>query len=126
MIVLDANYILRFLLNDNAAMFAEAREVISREQCFVLNEIIAEVVYVLSGVYKMPKSLIAQTLVKFISLENLTMHESKSVLIEALNFYESKNIDFIDCCLCALREKYRVKTFDKKLNKCLQLNKIHS
>jgi predicted nucleic-acid-binding protein len=120
MIVLDANYILRFLLEDNEKMFEEAKLIISQQHCLILNEVIAEVVYVLNGVYEMPKTIIAQTLSQFISLENLTMHESKLVLIEALDFYQSKNIDFIDCYLCALRDKYQIKSFDKKLNKCLK------
>ena len=120
MIVLDANYILRFLLHDNEAMFTEAKAVISKQQCMVLNEVVAEVVYVLSGVYQMPKAVISQTLSQLISLDNLIMHESKSVLIEALSYYDAKNIDYIDCYLCALREKYIIKSFDKKLNKCIR------
>ena len=120
MIVLDANYILRFLLHDNEAMFKEAKAVIGQQQCLVLNEVLAEVVYVLSGVYQMPKAVISQTLSQLISLDNLVMHESKSVLVEALSYYDSKNIDYIDCYLCALREKYSIKSFDKKLNKCIR------
>ncbi|RLD06109.1 MAG: hypothetical protein DRI65_07430 [Chloroflexota bacterium] len=120
MIVLDANYILRFLLDDNEAMFKEAKAVIGQQQCLVLNEVLAEVVYVLSGVYQMPKAVISQTLSQLISLDNLVMHESKSVLVEALSYYDSKNIDYIDCYLCALREKYSIKSFDKKLNKCIR------
>lgn len=120
MIVLDANYILRFLLHDNEAMFKEAKAIIGQQQCLVLNEVLAEVVYVLSGVYQMPKAVISQTLSQLISLDNLVMHESKSVLVEALSYYDSKNIDYIDCYLCALREKYSIKSFDKKLNKCIR------
>ena len=120
MIVLDANYILRFLLHDNEAMFKEAKAVIGKQQCLVLNEVLAEVVYVLSGVYQMPKAVISQTLSQLISLDNLVMHESKCVLIEALSYYDSINIDYIDCYLCALREKYSIKSFDKKLNKCIR------
>ena len=108
------------MLNDNQEMHAQAKVVISQQHCLVLNEVMAEVVYVLEGVYQMPKSLISQTLSKLISLDNLSMHESKSVLIEALSFYESKNIDFIDCYLCALRDKYTVKSFDTKLQKCIK------
>ena len=120
MIVLDANYILRYLLDDNKEMFVVAKETIQSEPCLVLNEVIAEVVYVLSGVYKVPKKLIAKTLSDFIMLENLTMHEAKNSLINALHIYQSGNLDFIDCYLCALRKKYTIKTFDKKLARCLQ------
>ena len=117
--LLDANYILRYLLRDNEMMFETAKEVIENEHCFLLNEVMAEVVYVLHGVYKTPKKVIAQTLSDFASLQTLTMHEPKSVLLTALNLYHSKNIDFVDSHLCALREKYEVKSFDKKLMKCI-------
>jgi predicted nucleic-acid-binding protein len=119
MIVLDANYILRYLLSDNESMFEEAKDVISNEHCLLLNEVVAEVVYVLHGVYKTPKDVINKTLTNFVLLENMTMHESKMFLIKALEFYETMNLDFVDCCLCALKEKYEVKSFDKKLIKCM-------
>jgi len=119
MIVLDANYILRYLLRDNEAMFLQAKEVIGQEPSFLLNEVLAEVVYVLQGVYKVPKQDIVQTLSTFVSLPSLSMHESKSVMFEALRLFESRNLDFVDCCLCALKEKYEVRSFDKKLMKCV-------
>ena len=119
-IVLDANYILRYLLNDNPAMFTSAKEVIERDYCLVLNEVVAEVVYVLSGVYNVPRTVIAETLTDFIMMENITQHESKDCLCSALHLYQAKKLDFIDCYLCAISKKYTIKTFDKKLNKCLK------
>ena len=44
----------------------------------------------------------------------------KTNLIKALKFYETMNLDFVDCYLCALKEKYEVKSFDKKLMKCVK------
>lgn len=120
MIVLDANYILRYFLSDNEQMFEEAKDVISNENCLLLNEVIAEVVYVLHGVYKTPKSVINKTLTNFVLLQNMTMHEPKMYLIKALEFHENMNLDFVDCYLCALKEKYEVKSFDKKLMKCVK------
>ena len=119
MIVLDANYILRYLLRDNEVMFLQAKEVIGQEACFLLNEVLAEVVYVLQGVYKVPKQEIVQSLSTFVSLSSISMYESKSIMLEALQLFESRNLDFVDCCLCALKEKYEVKSFDKKLMKCV-------
>ena len=120
MILLDANYILRYLLRDNEEMFEAAKNIINHQHCFLLNEVVAEVVYVLHGVYKTPKTLIAKTLHDFASLPTMNMHESKTVLSKALDLYHTKNIDYIDCYLCALKEKYEVKSFDKKLMKCVK------
>jgi predicted nucleic-acid-binding protein len=122
MIVLDANYVLRYLLRDDERMFLQAKEVISQEVCFLLNEVLAEVVYVLQGVYNVPKQDIVHALSALVSLSSISMYESKSIIFKALQLFESRNLDFVDCCLCALKEKYEVKSFDKKLMKCVQLN----
>jgi len=119
MIVLDANYILRYLIDDNHEMYLEAKETIESNACLVLNEVIAEVVYVLKSVYKTPRVNIADSLINFIETDGISMHESNEVLIVALKLYKSKNLDFVDCYLCALKDKYTIKTFDKKLIKCI-------
>ena len=120
MIVLDRNYILRYLLKDNQEMFDKSKKTIDNEYCLVLNEVLAEIVYVLLGVYKVPKDIISNILSELIALENLTMHENKSVLLHALEIYSSKNLDYVDCYLCALKVNYTIRTFDKKLIKCLK------
>ena len=51
MVVLDANVILRYLLNDNEAMAREAESIIKTEVTMVPIEVIAEVVYVLSLIH---------------------------------------------------------------------------
>ena len=100
-------------------MFEEAKDVIGNKSCLLLSEVMAEVVYVLHGVYKTPKDIINNTLTNFVLLQNMNMHESKMYLIKALELYETMNLDFVDCCLCALKDKYEVKSFDKKLKKCV-------
>ena len=120
MIVLDANYILRYLLRDNEAVFFQAKAVIGQEACLLLTEVLAEVVYVLQGVYKVPNLTPRLTLSDLVSLSSVSMYESKSIMSEALQLFESQKLDFVDCCLCALKERYEVKSFDKKLMKCVQ------
>ena len=51
MIRLDANYILRYLVNDNEKMATIAEKAILTQEVFIANEVLAEVVYVLNGVY---------------------------------------------------------------------------
>lgn len=119
MTVLDTNYILRYLLDDNHEMFLEAKNLIDSQPCLVLTEVIAEVVYVLRGVYKASKRDIVQSLNSFIQMDSLSMNEPKEIVLVALHIYESKNLDFVDCYLCAMSEKYKIATFDKKLMKCI-------
>jgi predicted nucleic-acid-binding protein len=122
MIVLDTNYILRYLLDDNHEMFLEAKDVIESNACLILNEVVAEVIYVLLGVYKISKQNITEALYSFMEMENVSMLESKEILFSALELFESKNLDFVDCYLCALKNKYEIKSFDKKLMKCVGIS----
>jgi predicted nucleic-acid-binding protein len=119
MIVLDTNYILRFLIKDNDEMYTIAKDAIKNNNCFIDNEVLAEVVFVLLKVYNTSKSDIKNTLVKFLSFENIILN-SKSTIIKALELFDEKNIDFVDAILCAKSKKYEVKTFDKNLNKCIK------
>ncbi|MCK9453166.1 MAG: PIN domain-containing protein [Bacteroidales bacterium] len=50
--IVDANIILRYLLNDHAAHFNAAVEIIENNTIFVPFEVAAEVVYVLEKVYQ--------------------------------------------------------------------------
>ena len=119
MIVLDTNYILRFLIKDNDEMYEIAKEAIKNNDCFIDNEVLAEIVFVLMKVYNTSKSDIKNTLVKFLSFENIILN-SKTTILKALELFDEKNIDFVDAILCAKSKKYEVKTFDKKLNKCIK------
>lgn len=56
--LIGTNVILRYVLEDNEEMFAEAERVID-DGAFVLPEVIAEVVYVLVKVYKLGKQMCA-------------------------------------------------------------------
>jgi predicted nucleic-acid-binding protein len=119
MIILDTNYILRFLIKDNEEMYYEARNVIKNNDCFIDNEVLAEVIFVLLKVYKTSKNNIRISLEKFLSLPNIILN-SKVTILKALEIFDEKNLDFVDAILCAKSEKYEVKTFDKKLNKCIR------
>ncbi len=119
MIVLDTNYILRFLIKDNDEMYDIAKEAIKNNDCFIDNEVLAEVVFVLIKVYNTSKSDIKNVLVRFLSFENIILN-SKPTILKALELFYEKNIDFVDAILCAKSKKYEVKTFDKKLNKCIK------
>lgn len=119
MILLDANYILRYLLRDNEEMFAVAKETINNNSCMVFNEVVAEVVYVLEKVYQVSKVDLVNVVSSFLSLGNIIMLSEKPHVLLALKYYQDKNIDFVDGYLCALKDEYEVKTFDKKLLKCL-------
>ena len=50
--IVDANIILRYLLNDTEDLSAKAADLLENNEVMVPNEVIAEIVYVLEKVYK--------------------------------------------------------------------------
>lgn len=56
--MLDTNMILRYLLNDNKEMADEAEIIIKKGSAQVPIEVVAEVVYVLKGVYSIEREKI--------------------------------------------------------------------
>ncbi|MEE0874331.1 MAG: PIN domain-containing protein [Ruminococcus sp.] len=116
MVILDTNMILRYLLNDNAEMAEYAENLIENETAEVTTEVIAEVVYVLKGVYHLERNVIVNVLISF--LGNVTCQNSE-VLHLALKTYGEVNLDFVDCVLYAYHKANgaEIATFDKKLIK---------
>ena len=118
MVMLDTNMILRYLLNDNLEMAEYAQSVIQSENAKITIEVIAEVVYVLKGVYSVSRQEIRNSLEVFIEEVEIT---EKEVVNCALDTYAKHNLDFVDCVLYAYREvhNYDILTFDKKLKRLL-------
>ena len=116
--LVDANVILRHLLRDVEEQSAQARIIIAGG-AFTTTEVLAEVVYVLQGVYKVPRGRIAEALTALLG-EVLTDHAD--VMEKALAIYAARSLDFVDCVLIARAMILGddVFTFDKKLNAALQ------
>ena len=119
MIRIDTNYIVRYFINDNEEMADEAERILLSKKVFIANEIIAEVIYVLDGVYNISRDKIANLLLELISFQNILVI-NKKVLKESLEIYKVKNLDFVDCLLCAYSKEDDILTFDKKLNNCIK------
>lgn len=97
--LIDANVILRCILDDHPEMSVKAKEIIS-QGVYTKPEIIAEVVYVLQKVYSVQRPQIKQF---------------------ALDLYAGTSLDFVDCLLGAYHSLNGEETFtfDRKLNKLL-------
>lgn len=118
MVMLDANVVLRYLLNDNIEMASEAERIIKNESVQVNIEIIAEVIYVLKGVYHISRGEIAKSLLQFLTEVDTSEPE---VLQLGIEMYAEQNLDFPDCILYSYHKirGYEIKTFDKKLKRLL-------
>ncbi|WP_456392033.1 PIN domain-containing protein [Persephonella sp.] len=123
-VIVDANIVLRYLLEDDEKLFKNAKkffeEVFSgKKKAYLLQSVIAEIVYVLKGIYKVERKEIADVLIELLKRKNIKT-ENKDTVINALKIYASKNLDFIDCLLCAYKDEYEIFTFDRKLSKCIE------
>ncbi|GAC42585.1 PIN domain-containing protein [Paenibacillus popilliae] len=118
--IVDANIILRYLLQDAIQFIDQARDKIENHPIFIPNEVRAAVVYVLEKVYRIERVHIYDTLQNLLSYGNITMHD-KSILVQALKVYSEIKIDFVDSLLFAYSKisGHTVFTFDKKLNQML-------
>lgn len=119
MVMVDANVILRYILNNDEILSEKAEKIIHNNQVFVTIEVIAEVVYVLQKVYLVDKSDIKEAVTELL-LE--VESKDKDIIICAVDVYANHNLDFVDCVLYSYKKinGYEIKTFDKKLNKLLE------
>ena len=118
MVLIDANAVLRLLLSDNKAMENEVKAMLKQKQVLIRNEVMAEVVYVLTRVYKVERKEICLCLVDLLKVKNVRV-ESKDLMLFAIKAFDTLNIDFVDCLLyaCHSVNGAEVFTFDKKLKK---------
>ncbi len=115
--LLDANAILRYLLNDIPSQASDTEQEIIKG-AFTIGEVIAEVVYVLQGVYQLNRNDICSALTQF--LDEISIQD-KPVLKDALTEYAGSSLDYVDCVLISRKKllKENIFSFDKKLNKRL-------
>ena len=115
--LLDANAVLRYLLEDIQEQSDCVAETIEAG-AEVTVEVLAECVYVLSGVYHVSRSDIAESL--GILLDEVTCRR-KRVAAAALDLYSGSSFDFVDCVLAAevAENRREALTFDKKLQSLL-------
>jgi len=116
MVYCDANIVLRYLLRDNEDHYAISLKIIETEDLFLLNEVTAEIVYVLLKTYSIDKKKVCEVLKKLFLYPNINFH-SKDVILEALDIFSKNSIDYVDCILCAYNniEDRQIVSFDKKV-----------
>lgn len=98
-------------------MAEEAREAVVNGASTTV-EVLAEVVYVLAGVYKADRGTITSTLESFLQEIDVS---HKAALRYAFQLYGQKKLDFVDCVLAGYHyvEGQDIMTFDTKLLKAL-------
>lgn len=118
--LVDANVILRYVLNDNEEMAIQAEKVFNEDTVYIPMEVLAEVVYVLLKVYEVDRKSICDTVLDLLNMPNV-QSPNKEVAEMGINYFYHNNIDFVDGLLVGYKKtaNFDVMTFDKKLNKLL-------
>ena len=117
-ILIDANVILRYLLNDIEEQAVEAKKIIEIG-AFTIPEVIAEVIYVLKSVYKIERKEIGNAITSV--LEEIDI-ENKNIILKSVEIFSETNLDFVDCILISYNkiENVEIFSFDRKLNNKLK------
>ena len=114
---IDANLILRYLLNDPEAESVE--QLFRKQEDLILsNLVVAEIVWTLTSFYRWRKDKIIPPLLGLIKLPFIKA--DKNLLLSALEIYHKHNIDYVDAYLIALINKRKIKTlysYDKHFDK---------
>ncbi|MDF2874349.1 MAG: putative nucleic-acid-binding protein contains domain [Sporomusa sp.] len=116
--IIDANIILRYLLNDNDNLTAKATDIIENIYIYIPNEILVEVVYVLEKVYKAERTAIYDAIIELLTYDNIEVAD-KNLIEVALNLYKTRKFDIVDTLLFAYHKvsNHTIYTFDEKLEK---------
>jgi len=126
---IDTNYFLRFLLKDDEKQFnivySLFQKAINGEiQLFTSVVVFFEIYWVLSSFYKKKKNKIIEFLKNILRLTFIDF-ENKTILEEAIIFFQKFNLDLEDCYNLAyakLKKANEFTTFDKILNKLSAAN----
>jgi predicted nucleic acid-binding protein len=117
---IDANIILRYLLEDHAELSPRAKTLIDDRIVETPVEVLCEVVFVLAKVYNLKREEIADSLIDFYNNTNCVLPRRETIL-KGIEYFGKHNLDFVDCLLaaCCEIEHTTIHTFDNKLNKLL-------
>lgn len=120
MSLIDANIVLRYLLDDHAELSQRAADILEQQQVTLPMEVACEVVYVLQKVYSVSRDDIADQLTRLVQEELIFMDKS-AVFLKALDCYRHNTLDFVDCLLWGYHhdEQEEIFTFDKKLHRLI-------
>ena len=122
--LLDTNIIIRFLVGDHEEHLAKSVTIFkdietAKLQVEIIDGVLMEAFFVLTKFYKLPRNSVITDLKTILTL-NGVVNSNKTILYEALNIVENKNIDFVDALICAKSklQGFGKLSFDSDVEKC--------
>lgn len=122
----DTNTIVRYLVADDPALHEKAKEFFDKVKhggvkAVILESVIAECMYVLTKIYKVPRDRAAGGLIDILHYKGIA-NDDQQELIRALTLCSEHGLDIVDCILCAkaVSAGDHLFTFDADLNKLVR------
>lgn len=127
----DTNIFIRFLLNDDKKLGNLAREIIAgcemdQFAIVIVPASILEIVWLLNSFYKLSKTETISKLQRLCVLNNLQIVE-KETIINTIEIYKEKNIDFIDAFFVASMRALKIEeifSFDHDFDKIKGIKRL--
>lgn len=121
--VIYTNIILRYLLNDHEAHFEVAKTFMLEVKAgnlfaYIPDSVLAECIFVLLKVYKIPKSDICEKLAKICTYTGI-IESNREILSLSLALYSKHNVDIVDAIVHATAQcqKWEKISFDHDMKK---------
>jgi predicted nucleic acid-binding protein len=119
----DTNTIIRYLINDDPLLYSKAKEFFEKvkngdTRAIILESVIAECIYVLIKIYRVPRDQAAGRLIDILRYKGI-VNKDRQELIHALAIFMEHNVDIVDCILYAkaISDGDHLFTFDLDLNR---------
>jgi predicted nucleic-acid-binding protein len=120
----DTNIFIRFFADDMPGHTKISKKIFKglledKYELYICDLVFAEIIYVLESYYKLNKKDVLEKMLAILKFKNMVV-ENKSIIIEALEFYNEKNIDFTDAYMACHARKAgcnKLFSFDKDLTK---------
>lgn len=124
-IFVDTNVFLRVIVNDNKKMFGECMSVLesAKNGIFFLTTshlVLAEVAWTLSSHYKVPKSVVVNSLGSISTIPNIQLVDTYQLPV-ALKLYQKYPVKYVDAMVSSIPEiyehKWPVLSYDRDFDK---------
>ena len=130
---IDANVIVRYLVQDDPKLTPKSIAIMEAIHCGSIVAtcdpvIVAEVVWVLSSVYKLAPERIAEGLIPILQATHLDVPNRQHYL-DALRLYSTSTPHFGDACLCAAAMEEcdgQVLSFDRRVSRVEGISRAES
>lgn len=124
-VVVDANVLLRFLLNDVPAQSARVEHLLGearagKVQILVTQIVVFEIHFALDKYYGFDKKTVGEKLKAILSAQYLQI-DGRGILLRAVSLWNENKVSFVDAFLAAQAQSLGVEliSFDRKLTKLM-------